>query len=178
MELLEWFFVAVLLILLCLAYSPLFISLFEVLSPIFEWVAGWFKRPNVQQVKEEEARQLECEREKKRLMDDFIEKRKEDRKQKIQNMLIDGSLGELDKPVDEILRASEELMGHRVESAHTMIETMIEGRSMEKIMKEKRKVDELVLIAVSKKSGIDVNLLKRIVENLEDLDSDERDGGD
>ena len=99
MDLLEWFFVAVLLILLCLAYSPLFILLFKILSPIFKRIVAWFKRPNIQQVKEEEARQLECDRELKRLSDEHVEKRTAKRKQKIQNMLLDGSLGKLNKTV-------------------------------------------------------------------------------
>ena len=41
------------------------------------------------------------------------------------------------------------------------------------MIKGKREADELILTEASIKSGIDVNLLKRIVENLEDLDSDE-----
>ncbi len=173
MDILEWFFVAVLLILLCLAYSPLFLSLFEILSPIFKRIGAWFKRPNLQQAKEEEARQLEYEREKKRLIDDFIEKRKEDRKQKIQDMLMDGSLGIMNKTVDEILRASEEVLGYRWASDTTMLDMIGEGIGMEKIIKGKREADELILTTVSIKSGIEVNILKRIVENLEDLDSDE-----
>ena len=173
MDLLEWFFVAVMLILLCLAYSPLFIFLFKILSPIFKRIVAWFKRPNIQQVKEEEARQLECDRELKRLSDERVEKRKEKRKQKIQIMLIDGSLGKLNKTVDEILLASEEVLGYRWASGTTMLDMIGEGISMEKIIKGKREADELILTEVSIKSGIDVNLLKRIVENLEDLDSDE-----
>ena len=173
MDLLEWFFVAVLLILLCLAYSPLFIFLFEILSRIFKWIVAWFKRPNTQQVKEEEDRQLEYELEKKRLSDDFIEKRKEKRRQKIQDMLMDGSLGKMNKTVDEILRASEEVLGYRSAFATTMLDMIAEGISMKKIIKGNRGSDKLILTTVSIKSGIDVNLLKRIVENLEDLDSDE-----
>ena len=44
---------------------------------------------------------------------------------------------------------------------------------MEKIIKGKREADELILTEVSIKSGIDINLLKRIVEYLADLDSKE-----
>ena len=87
MDLLEWFFVAVLLILLCLAYSPLFIVLFKILSPVCNRIAAWVKRPSVQQAKEEEDRQLEYERKLKRLSDEVVEKRKEKRKQKIQDTL-------------------------------------------------------------------------------------------
>lgn len=175
MELLEWFFVAALLILLCLAYSPLFILVFKILSSIFKPVIAWFKRPNVQQVKEEEARQLEYKRKLKRLSDESAEKTKAKRKQKIQSMLTDGSLGKLDKTVDEILRASEEVLGNRWASHATMRDMMGEGISIKKIIKGKREADEYLLIEVSIKYGIDVNLLKRIVDNLEDLD-DERDG--
>ena len=88
-------------------------------------------------------------------------------------MLMDGSLGKLNKTVDEILRASEEVLGCRWASGTTMLDMIGEGISMEKIIKGKREADELILTEVSIKSGIDVNLLKRIVENLEDLDSDE-----
>lgn len=55
----------------------------------------------------------------------------------------------------------------------TMLDMIGEGISMEKIIKGKREADDLILTAVSVKSGIDINLLKRIVENLEGLDSDE-----
>ena len=87
--------------------------------------------------------------------------------------LMDGSLGKMNKTVDEILRASEEVLGYRWATGTTMLDMIGEGISMEKFIKGKREADELILTAVSIKSGIDVNLLKRIVENLEDLDSDE-----
>ena len=103
MELLERFFVAVILVLVCLAYSPLLICLIKILSPVYNRIADWGKRPNAQQAKAEEAEQLEYDRELKRLTNEFVEKRKEEREQKIQNMLIDGSLGNLNKTVDEIL---------------------------------------------------------------------------
>ena len=75
--------------------------------------------------------------------------------------------------VDEILLASEEVLGYRWASATTMLDMIGEGISMKKIIKGIREADKLILTEVSIKSGIDVNLLKRIVENLEDLDSDE-----
>ena len=178
MELSELFFVAVLLILLCLAYSPLFILVFKILSSIFKPIVAWFKRLNVQQVKEEEAGQSEYERELKRLSDESVEKRKEGRKQKIQDMLMDDSLGKLNKTVDVIHRASEEVLENRWASHATVRDMMGEGISMKKIIQGKREADKYLLMEVSIKHGIDVTLLKRIVENLEDLERDERDGGD
>ena len=173
MDLLEWFFVAVLLILMSLAYSPLFIFLVKVLSPIFGRTVAWFKRPNIQQIKEEEARQLEYSRKLKRLSDDRVEKRTAKRKQKIQIMLMDGSLGKLNKTVDEILLASEEVLGYRGLAGSVVLDMLGEGKSVKYILKGKREAEMLILAEASIKSGIDYNLLKRIVENLEDLDSDE-----
>ena len=178
MELLEWFFVAVLFILLCLAYSPLFILIFKTLSSIFHPVIAWFKRPTIQQIKEDEARRLEWDRELKRLRDEAVEKTKAKRKQKIQTMLDDGSLGKLNKTVDEILRAGEVVLENRSLSHVTMRDLMGEGWSMKKIIKGKREADEYLLIEVSIKPGIDVDLLRRIADTLEDLERYELDRGD
>ncbi len=143
------------------------------LSPIFQRTVAWFKRANIQQIKDEEARQLEYDRKLKRLSDERDEKRKGKRKQKIQIMLMDGSLGKLNKTVDDILLASEEVLGYRWASGSVVRDMIGEGLCMEKIIKGKCEADELILTEVSIKSGIDINLLKRIVENLEGLDSDE-----
>ena len=173
MDLLGWFFVAALLILMCLAYSPLFIFLFKITSPISTRIIAWFKRPNAQQIKEEEAAQLKYNQEKERLINEFLDKRKEERKQKIQKMLADGSLGKINKTVDEICLASEEVLELRGLRGSVVRDMLGEGKSMEYILKAKREADVLILAEASIKSGIDYNLLKRIVENLEDLDNDE-----
>lgn len=171
---LEWFFIAVLLILLCLAYSPLFIVVFKIFSSIFNPVIAWLKR-HTQQAKEEEARRLEYQQERGKRFNEFARKRKEKRKKKIQEMLADGSLGKLNKTLGEILQASDEVLENRRVSLLTMGDMLREGINLKKIKKGKRDADEYLLIEVSIKYGIDVNLLKRIADNLEDLERAERD---
>ena len=171
MELLEWFYVvALLLIMACLVFIPIFLCIYEILSPTINRIVAWFNRPNAQQIKEEEARRLEYERERKRLSDEFIEKRTRKRKQKIQSMLADGNLGKLNKTVDEILRASEEIMASRWWAGRTMLDMLGEGVGWKKSVNWKRATDYLIFEEVSMESGIDAGLLKRIVNNLEDLE--------
>ena len=63
-------------------------------------------------------------------------------------------------------------MKWRWETGGCVLDMIGDGISLEKSLKEKRKADDLIYAAVSMKSGIDTDVLKRIVETLENQDDE------